>query len=89
MVLADLHGAATIRSLALKLIVDNGREIVVQTEWRDKLKVYSEMIADMVYAITRLPPNKLTFSWGGVSHSVIGCACSVLSNMEQGNKTSV
>ena len=89
MVLADLHGAATIRSLALKLIVDNGREIVVQTEWRDKLKVYSEMITDMVYAITRLPPNKLTFTWGGVSHSVIGCACSVLSNMEQGNKTSV
>ena len=89
MVLADLHGAALIRSLALKLIVDNGREIMVQTEWRDKLKVYSEIIADMFYAMTRLPPNKLTFSWGGVSHSVIGCACSVLSNMEQGNKTSV
>ena len=47
MVLADLHGVATVRSFALKLIVDNGREIVVQTEWRDKLKVYSEIIADM------------------------------------------
>ena len=39
LVLADLHGAATVRSLALKFIVDNGREIVAQAGWRDKLKV--------------------------------------------------
>ena len=39
LVLADLHGASTVRSLALKFIVDNGKEIVAQTGWRDKLKV--------------------------------------------------
>ena len=27
------------RSLALKFIVDNGKEIVAQVGWRDKLKV--------------------------------------------------
>jgi len=58
LVLADLHGAATVRSLALKFIVDNGREIVAQTGWRDKLKVYPEIMADMFEAMTRLPPNK-------------------------------
>ena len=30
LVLADLHGACTLRSLALKFIVDNGKEIVSQ-----------------------------------------------------------
>jgi hypothetical protein len=39
LVLADLHGASTVRSLALKFIVDNGKEIVAQAGWRDKLKV--------------------------------------------------
>ena len=51
--LADLHGASAVRSLALKVpwlardnlvnilqfIVDNGKEIVAQSGWRDKLKV--------------------------------------------------
>ena len=30
LVLADLHGAASVRALALKFIVDNGKEIVAQ-----------------------------------------------------------
>ena len=50
LVLADLHGAATVRSLALKFIVDNGREIVAQTGWRDKLKVQS--LFDKISSIT-------------------------------------
>jgi hypothetical protein len=39
LVLADLHGASAVRALALKFIVDNGKEIVAQAGWRDKLKV--------------------------------------------------
>ena len=39
LVLADLHGASAVRSLALKFIVDNGKEIVAQAGWREKLKV--------------------------------------------------
>ena len=39
LVLADLHGASSVRGLALKFIVDNGKEIVAQQGWRDKLKV--------------------------------------------------
>ena len=39
LVLSDLHGAASVRNLALKFIVENGKEIVAQDGWRDKLKV--------------------------------------------------
>ena len=39
LVLSDLHGAASVRNLTLKFIVENGKEIVAQDGWRDKLKV--------------------------------------------------
>ena len=39
LVLSDLHGAASVRALALKFIVENGKEIVAQNGWREKLKV--------------------------------------------------
>lgn len=59
LVLADLHGASTVRQLALKFIVDNGKEIVSQPGWRDKLKVYPEIMADMFEAMTKtMPPAK-------------------------------
>jgi len=58
LVLADLHGATTVRQLALKYIVDNGKEIVAQQGWRDKLKMYPEIMADMFEAMTRAPPAK-------------------------------
>jgi len=53
--LADLYGAAKVKSLAHKVIVDNGREIVAQAGWRDKLKVYPEILADMLEAVLGLP----------------------------------
>lgn len=58
LVLADLHGAASVRTLALKFIVENGKEIVSQAQWREKLKSYPEIMADMFEAMTRLPPVK-------------------------------
>lgn len=58
LVLADLHGAASVRTLALKFIVENGKEIVSQAGWREKLKSYPEIMADMFEAMTRLPPAK-------------------------------
>ena len=44
LVLSDLHGASSVRALALKFIVENGKEIVAQDGWRDKLKVRLEHI---------------------------------------------
>jgi len=58
LVLADLHGASILRGLALKFIVDNGKEIVAQAGWRDKLKHYPEIMADMFEAMTRQPAKK-------------------------------
>lgn len=58
LVLADLHGASAVRSLALKFIVDNGKEIVAQSGWRDKLKAYPEIMADMFEAMTRQPAKR-------------------------------
>lgn len=56
--MSDLHGACSVRSLALKFIVENGKEIVAQNGWRDKLKMYPEIMADMFEAMTKLPPTK-------------------------------
>jgi len=58
LVLADLHGASTVRGVALKFIVDNGKEIVAQAGWRDKLKSYPEIMADMFEAMTRQPAKR-------------------------------
>merc|ERR1719209_628773 len=58
LVLADLHGASSVRGLALKFIVDNGKEIVAQQGWRDKLKAYPEIMADMFEAMTRQPAKR-------------------------------
>ena len=53
LVLADLHGASAVRSLALKFIVDNGKEIVAQAGWREKLKVtYLQQMALIHDAVT-------------------------------------
>lgn len=58
LVLADLHGASVVRGLALKFIVDNGKEIVAQPGWREKLKAYPEIMADMFEAMTRQPAKR-------------------------------
>jgi len=58
LVLADLHGASSVRNLALKFIVENGKEIVSQAQWREKLKSYPEIMADMFEAMTRVPHKK-------------------------------
>ena len=58
LVLSDLHGAASVRNLSLKFIVENGKEIVSQDGWRDKLKMYPEIMADMFEAMTKLPSSK-------------------------------
>jgi len=58
LVLADLHGAHSVRQLALKHIVENGKEIVALQGWREKLKMYPEIMADMFEAMTKVPPAK-------------------------------
>ena len=49
LVLSDLHGASSVRALALKFIVENGKEIVAQDGWRDKLKVRFEHIVGFLH----------------------------------------
>eukprot|EP00088_Acartia_fossae_P068928 TRINITY_DN8858_c0_g1_i1.p1 TRINITY_DN8858_c0_g1~~TRINITY_DN8858_c0_g1_i1.p1 ORF type:complete len:394 (+),score=91.00 TRINITY_DN8858_c0_g1_i1:45-1226(+) len=62
LVLADLHQANNLRNLALKVIVESGKEIVSQAGWREKLKAYPEIMADMFEAMTRVPSKRQRFS---------------------------
>jgi len=58
LVLADLHSASNVRMLALKFIVENGKEIASQSGWREKLKGYPEIMADMFEAMTKVPHKR-------------------------------
>lgn len=62
LVLADLHQANNLRTLALKVIVDSGKELVSQSGWREKLKAYPEIMADMFEAMTRVPNKRQRFA---------------------------
>ena len=50
--LSDLHGAANLRNVALKFIVENGKEIISQDGWKDKLKKYPEVVVDLFETTT-------------------------------------
>lgn len=58
LVLADLHRATSVRTLALKFIVDNSREVTAQSGWRDKLRNYPDIMGDIFEAMSKLPPIK-------------------------------
>ena len=59
LVLADLNRAAVLKSVALRLIVDNGDLIVAMEGWRNMMKKYPEIISDMFLAMTQqYPSNK-------------------------------
>lgn len=58
LILADLHSASSVRSLALKFIVDNSREVTAQPGWRDKLRNNPDLMADMFEAISQIPASK-------------------------------
>lgn len=48
LVLADLHGARSMRDIAVKFIVYNGEKIIIQPDWSDKLKGHPEIMADII-----------------------------------------
>jgi len=58
--IADLYRAAKVRSLAHKFIVDHGREVAAHAgaEWKDKLKVYPELMADLLEVVLNLLPGE-------------------------------
>merc|ERR1719347_1344589 len=58
LLLADLHRATTLKKKIFKYIVDNGREIMAQVDWRDKLELYPNIMADMLEALTTNLPAK-------------------------------
>ena len=51
LVLADLHRAATLRSTALEFFCENRKEILAQEGWREKVKMYPDLMADIIDAI--------------------------------------
>merc|ERR1719347_2108776 len=59
LLLADLHRATTLKGQIFKYIVGNGREIMAQVGWQDKLEGYPNIMVDMLEAFsTNLPAKK-------------------------------
>ena len=54
LVLADHYNASTLRSVGLKFVGENVKEIVKQEGWRKKLKNYPEIISDILEAAIHL-----------------------------------
>ena len=53
LVLADLHCASTLRSLALQFVADNRKQIVAKKEWRGKLTKYPELMEEIIDIIAQ------------------------------------
>ena len=58
LVLADLNNADLVRTAALKLIVENGDQIVAVNGWSNKMKRYPELMSEMFEAMTDYPAKK-------------------------------
>ena len=52
LVLADIHGANNLRLLTLEFIGENGEKIVNQKGWREKVKLYPDLMANMIEALS-------------------------------------
>ena len=53
LILADFHSASNLRSLALKFIGENLKKIVTQEGWREKIRMYPDLMADMMAVIVQ------------------------------------
>ena len=51
LVLADLHGANNLRLIALEFIGENGKKITTKEGWREKVKMYPDLMADIIVAV--------------------------------------
>ena len=51
LVLADLHGANNLRLITLEFIGENGKKIITKEGWREKVKMYPDLMADMIVAM--------------------------------------
>ena len=58
LVLADHNNADLVRTAALKLIVENGDQIVAVNGWSNKMKKYPELMSEMFEAMTEYPAKK-------------------------------
>ena len=52
LVLADLHGANNLRRLTLEFIGESGEKIVNQKGWMEKVKLYPDLMANMIEALS-------------------------------------
>ena len=55
LLLSDLNRAPTLRAQAVKYILAHGKQVVSQSGWREKLKMYPEIICDLFEATTNKP----------------------------------
>ena len=52
LLLSDLNRAPTLRAQAVKYILAHGKQVVSQSGWREKLKMYPDIICDLFEATT-------------------------------------
>ena len=55
LLLSDLNRAPTLRAQAVKYILAHGKQVVSQCGWREKLRMYPEIICDLFEAATNKP----------------------------------
>ena len=51
LVTAYLHNASSLQSLAMKFIGENAKKVSAQKEWREKMLMYPQMMADVMDVI--------------------------------------
>ena len=55
LLLSDLNRAPTLRAQAVKYILAHGKQVVSQSGWREKLRMYPEINCDLFEAATNKP----------------------------------
>ena len=53
LLLADLHKAGSVKTLAISFIIENAEEIVSQEGWSKKLEKFPSILSDMFKTATK------------------------------------
>ena len=53
LLLADLHKAGSVKTLAISFIIENAQEIVSQEGWSKKLEKFPTILSDLFKASTK------------------------------------
>lgn len=58
LVIADRHGAAKLKDVCVKFLVENCHTVVQQCGWKEMLEPYPALLAEMFEAVATTPPAK-------------------------------